>query len=59
MKHYQEPNNFIGFMYCSNAYQPYFTGETDLHFSKEGVYPSWYGYAVREKAPFKEHIDKW
>ena len=46
-------------MYIVNVYQPNITGQTDIHFSKEGVYPSWFGYAMREKAPFKEHIDKW
>ena len=37
----------------------YFLGQTDLHYSKEGVFPQSYGYAMRDKAPFKEHIDKW
>ena len=37
----------------------YFIGQCDLQFSKEGVYPSWYGYAMRDKAPFKESVDKW
>ena len=46
-------------MYIVNVYQPNITGQTDVHYSKEGVYPSWFGYAMREKAPFKEHIDKW
>ena len=34
-------------------------GQTDIHFSKEGIYPSFWGYAMRKKAPFKEDIDKW
>ena len=34
-------------------------GETNFHFSKEGVHPSWFCYALRDKAPFKEEIDKW
>lgn len=37
----------------------HFIGQTDIHFSKEAVYPSWYGYAMRDKAPFKESVDKW
>ena len=37
----------------------YFKGQTDLHFSKESAHPSWYCYAMRENAPFKENVDKW
>ena len=37
----------------------YFTGQTDIHYSKEGVFPRWKGYAMRERAPFKEDIDRW
>ena len=34
-------------------------GQTDVNFSKGKVHPFWYGYAMRERAPFKEDIDKW
>ena len=36
-----------------------FIGQTDFRHSKEAVYPSWYGFAMRDKAPFKESVDKW
>ena len=35
------------------------TGESDFHISREGVYPSWFGYAMWENAPFNEDINKW
>ena len=35
------------------------TGETDLHFSKDRIYPHWFCYAMRERAPYKELINKW
>ena len=34
-------------------------GESDLHFSSEGVYPSYLGYALRERSPFIDNINKW
>ena len=40
-------------------YYGHFTGQTDIHFSKEEIYPQWFAYAMREKAAFKEIIDKW
>ena len=35
------------------------TGETDLHYSKDRIYPHWFCYAMRERAPYKELINKW
>ena len=35
------------------------SGQTDIHFSKELMHPSWYSYAMRENSPLKENIDKW
>ena len=45
--------------WIGSKYNEYLIGQTDLHFSREGMYPSWYGYVMRQKAPFKEDIDKW
>ena len=36
----------------------YFVGESDLHFSKEAVHPTWYCYIMREKAPYADQINK-
>ena len=34
-------------------------GQTDVHFSRELIHPTWFCYAMRENSPFKENIDKW
>ena len=34
-------------------------GETDLHISRETIRPGWWGYAMRENAPFRGTINKW
>ena len=35
------------------------SGQSDIRYSKEGIFPSWFGYPMREKAPYKENVDKW
>ena len=44
---------------CYYSLSKYATGECDLHISREGVYPSWFGYAMRESAPFIDNINRW
>ena len=36
-----------------------YLGQTDVHFSRELIHPTWYCYAMRENSPLKENIDKW
>ena len=40
------------------TFTTYFVGESDLHFSKEAVHPTWYCYIMREKAPYADQINK-
>ena len=37
----------------------HYPGETDIHISRETIRPGWWGYAMRENAPFRDTINKW
>lgn len=41
------------------SYFVFIIGETDLHISQFGVYPSGFGYAMTSKAPYKRTLNKW
>jgi hypothetical protein len=37
----------------------YIVGQTDLHYAREGILPSYYGYVMRKKAPYQANVNKW
>ena len=51
-----EESNYTG----SSAQQmTCISGQSDIRYSKEGIFPSWMGYPMRERAPYKTNVDKW